>query len=152
MPFPCGSPSEGRPPVLLFSVLVITLSLAGLGCTSSGPLGEGQCPDASTASAPAAGVAAPDAHTVVEVGLEVSEITLSISGDVVQFAIPESGRARLTLHNSRGQQIERILSTCLEEGIHRARPRVKGLAPGVYSVRLQFNGQVRTRMLRVAPA
>lgn len=82
MPLLCRSPSEGGPPFLLVSLLVITVSLASLGCNSSGPLDEGQCPAESTAPVPDAGETSPDDQTPVEVGLEVSEVTLQHSWTV----------------------------------------------------------------------
>lgn len=70
------------------------------------------------------------------------------SSTQITFSVPHSGRTSLTVHNTLGQSIATLFQGETEAGItYRALFRAHGLASGIYLLRLEQNGQFRSRKM-----
>jgi hypothetical protein len=74
------------------------------------------------------------------------------SGTAVSFGLPEAAAARLTVHDVRGRRVRVLRSSLLRMGSHTAswdgRDESGGICPpGVYFVRLEWRGEIRTQKL-----
>jgi len=69
---------------------------------------------------------------------------LSVGGNFVQVKLPQAGEVRAALYNLLGQQVKLIMDGGQEAGRHHYTIDTRGLASGVYFVRLQYQGEVRT--------
>jgi hypothetical protein len=132
----------------LFCLLAV---VAVAGCDTAGRVDTDQCMDAAASPRPATDSTVATAPTAVDVGVDITELRLSLSGNTVQYALPRRGTVRLTLLNGRGQRIAALFAGCAGEGTYTLRVSAQGLSPGVYAVRLHFRDQTRTETLRVVP-
>jgi hypothetical protein len=67
----------------------------------------------------------------------------------VQFTIPASTNALLTLHDLLGREVLRILDAGLQSGPHTASLNASGLAAGTYVLRLNAGGLHAQRLLLI---
>jgi surface protein len=66
----------------------------------------------------------------------------------VRYALPEKQEVEMRLYNVLGQQVRTVVSSS-KEGRHEQTLDVSGLSSGVYFLRLQAGGEVRTQKLTV---
>jgi len=60
----------------------------------------------------------------------------------IRFRMGQAGRARLTVYDIAGREVERLVDDELPAGLHHAEFRAAGLPSGVYHYRLESNGRV----------
>lgn len=60
----------------------------------------------------------------------------------INFSLPKSGRAKLTVFNTLGQTIQVLLDEIRNEGVHSVPFNAASLSSGVYFYRLEFDGNV----------
>jgi hypothetical protein len=65
----------------------------------------------------------------------------------VAYAVPEAGAVRITVYNVLGQAVATLLDTEVRAGDHTVTWTPRGLASGVYFVRMQAGGTTATRRL-----
>ena len=58
----------------------------------------------------------------------------------IQFQIPEGGHVRMSVFNTAGQEVQRLVDTDLAAGSHAARWNASNFASGVYYYRLEAAG------------
>ena len=90
-----------------------------------------------------AGLASAEAG-VTEVELSAVAPNPSSGSARVSFAVPEAGTVRVSVVDVQGREVAVLVDGSVSAGRHEARLD-RGLAAGVYVVRLEAAGQVRTR-------
>lgn len=65
---------------------------------------------------------------------------------MIQFNLPRSGHARLTVHDLIGQEVARLVDGDLPAGSHRVTLDGRDLPDGVYFYRLTYEGNSRTKI------
>jgi hypothetical protein len=78
-----------------------------------------------------------------ELALAVVPNPLSAQGEI-RFSLPESGRISLEVYNALGQRIGILLNEAQAAGSHQLNWDASGYAPGVYTLRLQSENEVRS--------
>ena len=68
---------------------------------------------------------------------------------MVEVSLPSAGPVRSAVYDLLGREVARLHDSPLAEGIHRLPFETRNLAAGVYVVRLEATGTVRTRQLTV---
>lgn len=68
----------------------------------------------------------------------------------VSYHLVAPGPVRLTAYDVRGREVAVLIEGARAEGPHTTRLDVRGLAPGVYVLRLEASGEVQTRRFVVA--
>lgn len=126
--------------------LTLSVSLAGLGCDASGSSQQ----DCSGATSTAAAVDTPIVidPTPDELFLRVAPNPLRTRG-TVSYALPQAGWVRLTVHQGNGKRVKTLYLGCEDVGQQQIRLSAFTLPTGPYSVRLEFNGNVRTQAISV---
>jgi hypothetical protein len=70
------------------------------------------------------------------------------SSTQISFSVPRSGRTSLTVYNTLGQSIATLFQGEAESGMtYRAQFQAHGLPSGIYLLRLEQNGQFRSRKM-----
>jgi hypothetical protein len=95
------------------------------------------------------GAALADAEAVEALELTSVAPNPSSSTARVSFAVPASGRARVSVVDVRGREVAVLVDGVVGAGRHEAALDASGLAAGVYLVRLEAEGQVVTRQAAV---
>jgi len=114
--------------------------------------GAGELADASRATdrlVLRVGAVLSDAEAIEAVELTAVAPNPSSSTARVAFAVPASGRARVSVVDVRGREVAVLVDGPVEAGRHEAVLESAGLAAGVYLVRLESGGQVVTRQAAV---
>ncbi|MBE0642084.1 MAG: T9SS type A sorting domain-containing protein, partial [Bacteroidales bacterium] len=78
-----------------------------------------------------------------ELSLAVVPNPLSAQGEI-RFSLPESGQISLEVYNALGQRIGILLNEARAAGSHQLNWDASGYAPGVYTLRLQSESEVRS--------
>lgn len=67
----------------------------------------------------------------------------------LRYALPEAGAVRMTVYDLLGRSVAEVVDEEQEAGYHSATFASRGLAAGVYVVRLDVGGEMRTRRVTV---
>ena len=87
-----------------------------------------------------AGPLAKDGQTPTQYALEQSYPNPFNPETEIQFQIPEGGHVRMSVFNTAGQEVQRLVDTDLAAGSHAARWNASNFASGVYYYRLEAAG------------
>ena len=65
---------------------------------------------------------------------------LSIDRGIVEFALPQAGRTRISVYDCLGREMQTVLDRYLSAGSHSVALNATGLKKGVYFVRMEHGG------------